>query len=133
MAFRISATAAAAAAVMMASGAQAVTPAAAVGTWSGSYICAQGRTDVIMTLRARNNGAVSGVMSFNSRNDGAKGAYALEGSVRQSGRITLVGSQWRDRPGNYVMVDFDGTIYGNTMSGSVRGPACSTFKVTRQR
>ena len=117
---------------LVADPARALTAEQLSGSWSGEYTCAQGRTGVTFTLRAWEGGEVEGLMSFHSPGDGAKGVYVVEGSFTDNGVVTLVGAEWRERPGEYVMADFKGRVSGTRyMSGEVTGPGCTSFNARR--
>ena len=107
------------------------------GTWKGTYVCAQGRTGITLTIAPVDTGALRGFMEFYATPDNPKvpsGRYTLDGTLNAaSDRIRLQPDYWLQQPPGYVMVGFDGTLDGDRFSGQVFGhPACTTFSVVRQ-
>lgn len=102
-----------------------------VGTWVGSYVCAQGKTGLTLTVEDQ----VLAEFEFYPL---VGGAPAAAGRFRmfwqvESGRITFRQNSWIDRPGSYVMVDLVADLSADamTMSGRVIGTGCTTFTVSR--
>jgi len=108
------------------------------GSWSGGYICNQGRTAVQLSIvrDARGNG-VTATFSFGpvAANPGVpKGAYRMRGSFDPVDKaLRLTPESWISQPPGYVMVGLDGLMRGSGLyiQGDVDGPGCSHFEVIR--
>ncbi len=113
-----------------------LSPARLTGTWTGTYFCPQGRTGLRLVLKAAPNGALAATFDF----------YPVDGNPGvQSGSFTLTGSysargfrlrpgHWISEPPNYLMVSLTAPApddNNTTLTGSVTGPGCTTFSVSR--
>lgn len=100
------------------------------GVWTGSYTCAQGDTD--LTLTVESSGRTE--FEFSSAQTGAdaeEGSFAMEASVAGE-QVEFDQVAWITQPEGYVMVDLVATdITDDSMSGTVDGAGCSTFRVRR--
>jgi hypothetical protein len=105
------------------------------GVWTGTYDCSQGLTGVRLTITGPNGGALMATVDFYpvSSNPGvAEGSYELVGRYSPTDGLVLNPDYWIDEPANYEMVGLSAPPpHGDSMSGSVHGPNCSTFSVTR--
>jgi hypothetical protein len=107
------------------------------GTWHGTYMCYQGVTGLDLTITPRDAKTVKAVFSFHAVLQNPlvpSGEFEMLGRLGPSpGRLLLRAKAWADRPPNYVTVDLDG-IYdpgSAEYSGRVKGPGCTSFRVTR--
>ena len=105
------------------------------GTWQGSYTCGQGLTGLMLTVAPSKAGIAQGVFRFYQvdGNPGVPdGCFAMSGTV-SGDRIQLHAGHWLYRPIGYVTVDLAGTLSldGTVLTGSIFGPDCTTFSLTR--
>ena len=104
------------------------------GTWVGSYLCAQGETGLRLTIQNPHGDALTATFAFYplaSSNAGlASGSFAMTGSYYGS-RVSLQQAHWINQPLGYVMVGLQGQVSAASFTGSVIGPGCSTFLVSR--
>ncbi|WP_148663572.1 hypothetical protein [Bosea vaviloviae] len=110
------------------------------GTWRGTYVCAQGRTGLTLTIDRQSGRTFSGVFHFYAvRNNGTvpDGCFTVSGQIVNAGKVDVAGSTWIKRPAGYITVDLHGqlTSDGAGFSGEVMTPGsgklCSTFKLER--
>lgn len=113
------------------------------GRWEGTYVCGQGVTGLTLRVVDESNGnvdQVSAVFSFHAVAENPSvpsGEFTMSGQVdRARQRLALRAGQWVDQPPNYVTVDLDGTGAVSAtgtmvLTGSVIGPGCSSFSLTR--
>ncbi len=108
------------------------------GTWTGTYVCAQGNTAVSLTITPEGDGPRVGALfhfeAVPDNPDVPTGCYEMAGeydALRR--RLRLSPWRWLRRPPAYVMVGLDGLLSpdGSTLAGQVKGPGCSDFLVTR--
>ena len=109
--------------------------AAVAGVWSGTYSCNQGLTGLRLTITASGGNAVHAVAEFYpvASNPGtATGSYAMSGSYAPDSGLVLTPAYWISEPPLYVMVSLSAPPpAGNSMQGTVEGPNCTTFSLTR--
>ncbi len=114
----------------------ALSPARLTGTWTGTYFCPQGWTGLRLVLKAASNGALAATFDFYpiDGNPGVpSGSFTLTGSYSARG-FRLRPRHWISEPPNYLMVSLTAPAPGNndtTLTGSVTGPGCTTFSVSR--
>jgi len=114
----------------------ALSPARLTGTWTGTYLCPQGRTGLRLVLRAASNGALAATFDFYpvDGNPGVpSGSFTLTGSYSAQG-FRLRPGHWISKPPDYLMVSLTGPAPGKndtTLTGAVTGPGCTTFSVSR--
>lgn len=107
-----------------------------VGTWQGSYVCAQGLTGLRLTIEAGPSpGEVRALFSFFplSTNPGVpRGSYYMRGAYT-SGWLRLEGYQWIQRPYGYVMVGLVAQVDpgDDHIHGSVNNASCGDFSLER--
>jgi outer membrane protein OmpA-like peptidoglycan-associated protein len=108
-----------------------------IGTWVGSYTCAQGLTGITLTISNATPTLVTAGFHFHEdhRNPGVPtGCFQMKGSYDASTKqLILLGEKWLLRPAGWVMVDFVGEVdaEGKTFTGRARGPGCTTFHLVR--
>jgi eukaryotic-like serine/threonine-protein kinase len=114
----------------------ALNPARLTGTWTGTYFCPQGWTGLRLVLKAASNGALAATFDFYSidGNPGVpSGSFTLTGSYSARG-FRLRPGHWISEPPDYLMVSLTAPAPDNndtTLTGSVTGPGCTTFSVSR--
>lgn len=64
------------------------------GTWEGTYTCAQGPTDAVLTLDDYGDGTVGAAWEFEG-DDGSPGMFHLEGTY-EAGQLSLTPVDWAD-------------------------------------
>jgi hypothetical protein len=123
-----------------------------LGTWKGTYTCAQGLTGMTLTIAQSqgqsqsesqtSNGGINAVLDFYavpSNPSVPSGSGTLHGTYT-AGNLTLTWQAFTGTPpGGYVGIDLKGSLSGSgsaqTLSGSVTplsgGNACTTFSLTR--
>jgi hypothetical protein len=107
------------------------------GTWHGTYTCYQGITGLDLTITPRDAKTVRAVFSFHAVLQNPlvpSGEFEMMGRLGSSpGRLLLRAKAWTDRPPNYVTVDLDGVYDPSSAeySGRVKGPGCTSFRLTR--
>jgi hypothetical protein len=110
-------------------------PASLTGTWTGSYVCPQGRTGLRLTLKATSSGGLTATFSFYPTAGNVSvpsGSFALTGSYTAKG-FQLTPDHWISKPQNYSMVGIAGAASKSdtALSGSIESPGCTTFSVSR--
>lgn len=108
--------------------------------------CAQGETDVTLTVEVDEDGTASGLFHFYANQYANRnipeGCFTMTGHVdRSTGRVDLRGKRWLLHPDGYVTVDLHGNVQAggvagrshenNLMLGTVAGPGCSDFMLVR--
>lgn len=104
------------------------------GTWEGTYECAQGETDLRLTIDDRGE-QVGGAFEFVPPESGARpGSYSMTGS-RANGVLVLEGHEWLEEVRGYDMVGLEAEVGERsdteTLAGTVVGGGCTMFSVER--
>lgn len=107
------------------------------GTWKGGYDCAQGTTQLTLTLKDSGNGDLTGDFQF--RVGEVYGSYRLKGVITSNGELKLNPTTWITRPEGYEMVGLAGRAYDRSsegkpdaLYGDVTEAGCGKFAVERQ-
>jgi hypothetical protein len=102
--------------------------------FAGHYVCAQGRTELTLVIEDLEGTEVSAIFEFDYPGGGgthapASGSYRMHGSIDpRSGAVHLDPDRWIEQPDGYVMVGLIGQVSRTgSISGTVKGPGCSTF------
>ena len=102
--------------------------------FSGHYVCAQGRTELTLVIEDLVGTDVSAIFEFDYPGGGgshapASGSFRMHGSIDPgSGAMHLDGDRWIEQPDGYAMVSLLGTVSKTgSISGTVKGPGCSSF------
>jgi hypothetical protein len=109
-------------------------PFAAGQTWSGTYICAQGSTSLVLHIVAAARGRVDAIFELDYQPKHVHGSFKTTGTYDPSTReLDLLPGVWITQPVNYVTVTMSGRVSddGRTYSGSIGGPSCTTFSIHR--
>ncbi|HEX7603029.1 MAG TPA: hypothetical protein VF316_15535 [Polyangiaceae bacterium] len=102
-------------------------------TWSGSYNCVQGPTDVVLHITRVTGNDVEAVFDFKVPN-APNGKYRMTGAYAPAGRhLRLEPGAWIVHPQGYGPVPVDATVSadGKSYSGRIDSPGCSDFAVRR--
>ena len=110
--------------------------------WVGSYLCAQGDTDLQLEITEVDaDGTVQAVFDFDHNGD-CSGRYTVSGQLQADGSLVLEPEQagsatagWLENPCGYVSVGLDGAVALQssgemTYSGTIENPGCGAFLVT---
>ena len=109
------------------------TPALAAGTevWQGQYVCAQGVTDLTLTINVDQAGNAHALFEFHAdpRNPNVpRGCFEMSGNEDNSGHVSLVPGAWRLRPNDYVTVGLTGDLrVHGSFTGQIDSPGCGAF------
>lgn len=105
-----------------------------VSEWTGSYTCAQGPTDLSLTV-TRTGEHLWATFAFGPLPENPEvpsGAFRMFGTVRGR-RVELSPGGWLVRPAHYVTVALDGELDAEAreLRGDVESPlrGCTTFAV----
>jgi hypothetical protein len=113
---------------------------ALTGNWQGTYVCAQGKTGLTLTIDRQDGDTFSGAFQFYPVRENItvpEGCFTVSGRIRSGGTVDIIGATWIKRPAGYITVDLHGRVgQGATnMSGTVATPGhgklCSGFDLTR--
>lgn len=100
------------------------------GKWSGSYVCGQGRTGLMLSLRRTGRKdpksvSVEGTFKFYpvaENPEVPEGAYRVKGYIQNNGLVFLSGSDWIQQPDGYRMVELLGMMTDD--SQTIEGKIC---------
>jgi hypothetical protein len=113
---------------------QPVMAASAPEIWQGDYDCAQGVTGLTLTLEVSAAGQAQALFEFHSvpaNPTVPTGCFQMSGSLDTAGNLNLLPGAWLLQPPGYVTVGLIGNLDGQILHGTVIGPGCSTFLLTR--
>jgi hypothetical protein len=106
----------------------------ALGTWTGTYTCAQGLTNLTLEIEGDSRDELTARFLFEGRpgSGNPSGAYTMRGKL-SGARVVLEPDEWLDRPAGYVMVGLEGRLSadGAVLNGTVTERPCTTFTVRR--
>ena len=106
----------------------------AVGTWVGTYTCAQGLTGLRLVIQPATGDFLTATFNFYAVPTGPSvpsGSFTMTGFADPAG-VFLNQDHWITQPPGYEMVNIAGSLPpagGRTFSGSVVG--CSSFSLTK--
>ena len=109
------------------------------GSWSGEYVCNQGRTGLTLTIGRSDGDEVRALFHFYEAPGNAgvpSGCFEMAGRYDpSSGDLKLKGGRWLLRPPGYAAVDFAGNVDpdGTRFDGRVIGFNCTTFRLSRRQ
>jgi len=113
-------------------------PSSLTGNWEGTYSCAQGLTNLNLSISQTNSSEISAVFKFSANRSNPSvpsGSYRMIGTYdNKTNKITLRATDWINQPSGYVTVDLVGKVsQGNTkMSGDVLDSRCTTFTLEKK-
>ena len=107
----------------------------------GHYWCAQGRTELTLVIEDIDGNDVSAIFEFDYPGGGTTSTSPASGSYRMRGAfdmhthaLRLDPHRWVEQPDGYVMVGLVGTVSkSGSISGTVKGPGCTTFYLDGKR
>ncbi len=123
--------------VVVAPAASAQNAAALTGVYNGTYRCAQGATNLKLSLTTTASGELSGLFTFylppGTQNQGY--TYSLHGQYdARTAKFSLMPVRWETQhPANFNMVGMNGSFDSTELAGSITGPGCTTFNVERNQ
>jgi hypothetical protein len=102
--------------------------------WKGTYFCAQGRTNLELSVEDVEDDAFEVVFAFSvptAQRLPITGSFRMQGSWdAKERRLQLKAERWLDQPPGYEMVDLVGKVSRvGVIDGTVAGPGCTTFSV----
>ncbi len=107
------------------------------GVYNGKYTCAQGPTNLKLSVVVSPIGDVSALFTFYLPAEAPKQGYtySLHGQFEpQTGKVLLTPVRWEtEHAANLGMVGMDGALSGDRLSGRVTGGRCTTFDLTRDK
>ena len=121
----------------MAPAASAQNAAALTGVYNGTYRCAQGATNLKLSLTVTAGGELSGLFTFylppGTQNQGY--TYSLFGQYDpRTAKFSLMPVRWETQhPANFNMVGMNGSFDSNELTGRITSAACSTFNLERNQ
>lgn len=101
----------------------------------GRYLCAQGWTDMTLTVVDVEGNRVQMRGDFVHAASNTRGSYLLRGfCLPRTRRMLLSPQAWVQRPPGYMMVGMTGSLSpdGRLFSGRMRNSSCGDFSFTRQ-
>jgi len=101
--------------------------------WVGTYICAQGLTNLDLQIVAASDGIISdAIFNFEDTRHGTSGAFHMTGTHDfATHEATFVPGEWIRQPPNFVTVGMKGTVHGATFAGDITMRGCTSFSITR--
>jgi eukaryotic-like serine/threonine-protein kinase len=106
------------------------------GTWTGTYVCSQGKTGLRLAIQAAAGGTLTATFNFYAvpANPGVRsGSFTMTGTDSHAG-VNLTHGHWISEPAGYMMVDLSAPPASNggaVLSGTVTTPGCGTFSVKK--
>ena len=101
--------------------------------WIGSYVCTQGRTNVVLHVSNVASDMVDAVFEFTAPScSSVTGSFRVRGKLQPSGDLDLDPGDWVQRPRGYAAVGMHGNVANNTYAGTIKGLGCTTFNLTRR-
>ena len=107
------------------------------GVYNGKYTCAQGPTNLKLSVVVSPIGDVSALFTFYLPAEAPKQGYtySLHGQFdQQTGKFSFTPVRWEtEHAANLGMVGMEGTLSGDTLSGNITGGRCAAFSVARDK
>ena len=100
-----------------------------VGVYQGSYFATQGETGLTLTVYEE-NGTYQALFDFYNlpgRTNAKEGLYTMKVTVTPQGTVRFDADEWVKRPTGYDLLDLEGTLQDDVLSGQTPTP----FSVTR--
>lgn len=100
-----------------------------VGVYEGSYFASQGETGLTLTVYEE-NGAYRALFDFYNlpgRTNAKEGSYTMDVTVTDQGAFRFDADQWVEKPSGYRLLDLEGTLQGEVLSGDSPTP----FSITK--
>jgi hypothetical protein len=102
--------------------------------WRGTYLCAQGVTELQLHIERVDGLDIGALFEFAHTDSGASGEFEMSGAYKSpTRRLRLVAGKWLSQPPGYVAVDMEGRVSpdGRSYSGRITTPGCGEFSVRR--
>ncbi len=113
-----------------------VAPFVAGQRWVGSYVCAQGPTELTLRISSVSGDYVTALFEFRHGPTATSGVCTMNGGyLRASRRLPLRPVAWVQRPAGYIAVPMDGFVSedGSTYAGRMQHPSCGEFSLRLSR
>ena len=104
-------------------------------TWTGAFVCKDGQSSLELRI-AKGAPLVSGILRFTNLKTHVSGSFKISGTFESRTRhLRLKPGDWLTHPQGGATLTLDGKLTpdGNTFAGTVTGPGCRTFGVSRLR
>ena len=100
-----------------------------VGVYEGSYFASQGETGLTLTVYEENGGyrALFDFYNLPGRTNAKEGSYTMDVTVTDQGAFRFDADQWVEKPSGYRLLDLEGTLQGEVLSGDSPTP----FSITK--
>ncbi len=100
-----------------------------VGVYEGSYFATQGETGLTLTIyeEAGTYRALFEFYNLPGCTNSEEGSYTMLVGQTPQGTIRFLADQWLERPAGYMLLNLEGTLQGDVLSGQSPTP----FSVTR--
>jgi hypothetical protein len=111
---------------------------ALTGNWRGTYLCAQGLTNLRLSIFQSNATEVAAIFAFsaNASNPSVpSGSYNMTGTYdSQTNRVTLRATSWISQPADYLTVDLAGFLSPEKtrISGDMQNSGCGMFELEKE-
>jgi len=105
------------------------------GVYVGTYTCAQGDTEMRLTITDVDGPRTLAQGDFYHAPSGTRGSYRLRGvCIGRTRRLLLSPAGWVDQPPGYRMVGMSGTVTpgGAAFFGRMNAAECGGFSFARQ-
>jgi hypothetical protein len=100
--------------------------------WVGTYVCAQGTTDLTLRVERVMGSSVDAVFDFSHGPSGVAGRYRMRGTLNPDGTAHFVPGPWIDQPDGYISVGMTGRVQGGGFAGRMDHRSCRQFSVQRR-
>ncbi|MGF7150781.1 hypothetical protein FHS96_004442 [Sphingomonas zeicaulis] len=100
------------------------------GSYAGTYLCAQGWTNVTLDFNPPSGGSQRARTRFGGNDGVPRGSYTLTVEPQGNGRFYLRPLRWEQRPPGFVMVGLTVSVDGRRITGKV-DPPCGAVRVER--
>lgn len=99
------------------------------GTYEGSYYATQGETGLTLTIYEENGDyrALFDFYNLPGHTNAKEDSYTMDVSLADSGTFRFDADQWIEHPSGYSLLDLEGTLRGEVLSGDSPTP----FTVTK--
>lgn len=106
------------------------------GQWSGTYVCGQGETALLLSFSPKSGDVYKGSFKFGPTPDNPRvpeGEYAITAELSSDGDISIEPGRWLKRPAGYVTAPLTGEMAadGASISGRIEAGGCTVFRVAR--